>query len=65
MITWSLSIFREDIDKVCDADINFFVLHCIALQYGHKAILNINNNELNSLYAYYTVRLNQTHCTFI
>lgn len=28
----TLSSFRTDIDKVCDADVNFFVLHCVAHQ---------------------------------
>ena len=28
----TLSNFKEDIDKVCDAGVNFFVLHCVALQ---------------------------------
>ena len=28
----TLSHFRDDIDKVCDAGVNFFVLHCVALQ---------------------------------
>lgn len=27
-----LSSFKEDIDKVCEAGVNFFVLHCVALQ---------------------------------
>lgn len=27
-----LSSFREDIDKVCEAGVNFFVLHCVAHQ---------------------------------
>ncbi|MCR4584053.1 MAG: hypothetical protein K5764_10960 [Prevotella sp.] len=28
----TLSNFREDIDKVCEAGVNFFVLHCVAHQ---------------------------------
>lgn len=28
----TLSNFKQDIDKVCNAGVNFFVLHCVALQ---------------------------------